>query len=438
MNNTINKNIFDSPKQNPADIVGRSSWYPYYAGFPTRFVSTAIEMTSLDKSACILDPWNGSGTTTSTANSLGFSTIGVDINPVMMVVAKGRRLSQRENTSLLPLANEIVNVACAKEIKRNIDQEPLSVWLKPQSAKVVRSLERSIRVILSDSHDPMPCISNTAIRSYSDLICFFYIALFRVVRNLLSNFYSSNPNWLKTPKNFSNRLLPSRRTIMDAFLNNVEAMVTADKLTDFQVQTDSNISLLHGSSENIPVGDELIDLVITSPPYCTRIDYAVATLGELSVLGFSRKEHVNSLRRKMIGSSTVPKNFIDPEEDWGPTCNDFLNRVKNHNTRASSVYYYKNHTQYFKSIYNSLKDISRTVKRDGEALFVVQDSYYKDIHNNLAAVFEEMLDSMDFELVSRQDFTQMRSMASRNPKVRIYRDSNETTESVIYFRKCRG
>ncbi|WP_410712175.1 DNA methyltransferase [Bradyrhizobium sp. BEA-2-5] len=38
----------------------------------------------------VLDPWNGSGTTTSVANGAGLTAVGIDINPAMAVVAKAR------------------------------------------------------------------------------------------------------------------------------------------------------------------------------------------------------------------------------------------------------------------------------------------------------------------------------------------------------------
>ena len=36
----------------------------------------------------ILDPWNGSGTTTYAASQLGYTSRGLDLNPVMNIVAR--------------------------------------------------------------------------------------------------------------------------------------------------------------------------------------------------------------------------------------------------------------------------------------------------------------------------------------------------------------
>ena len=61
------------------------------------------------------------------------------------------------------------------------------------------------------------------------------------------------------------------------------------------------------SSEKLPLAEASVDIVLASPPYCTRIDYAVATSVELSLLGFVRDAGFRDLRRGLIGTTTVPK-----------------------------------------------------------------------------------------------------------------------------------
>src|SRR5690606_7221892 len=55
-------------------------------------------------------------------------------------------------------------------------------------------------------------------------------------------------------------------------------------------------------SRSLPIERCNVDAVITSPPYCTRIDYAVATRMELAVLGIDESRTEN-LRRLMIGTT---------------------------------------------------------------------------------------------------------------------------------------
>ncbi len=96
-----------------------------------------------------MDDWNGSGTTTAVANSLGYGVYGCDLNPVMVVVAKARLLSRREHSSLEPLSAEIIQKARDSEVAPAKD-DPLQAWLCPASANGIRKLERAIQLLLLD------------------------------------------------------------------------------------------------------------------------------------------------------------------------------------------------------------------------------------------------------------------------------------------------
>ena len=60
------------------------------------------------------------------------------------------------------------------------------------------------------------------------------------------------------------------------------------------------------SSEALPHPSSSVDFILSSPPYCTRIDYAVASLPELALFGYVPEGDFQLLRKKLIGTSTVP------------------------------------------------------------------------------------------------------------------------------------
>lgn len=59
-------------------VASRSSWYRYYAGYSRAFVTDTIDHLGLTKGSTILDPWNGSGTTTAVAAEAGYEVVGFD------------------------------------------------------------------------------------------------------------------------------------------------------------------------------------------------------------------------------------------------------------------------------------------------------------------------------------------------------------------------
>ena len=95
-----------------------------------------------------------------------------------------------------------------------------------------------------------------------------------------------------------------------------------------------------------------------------------------------------------MGTSTVPSTSGIADSKWGRTCNSFLEGVREHPSKASSGYYYKSHVAYFGSLYRSLRELARVLKDGGHLILVVQDSYYKDIHNDLPLIVAEMAEGL--------------------------------------------
>src|SRR5688500_12785789 len=57
-----------SPKQPPQERL--KDWYPYYAGYTSAFAESVFDQ-YLGSAKSVVDPWNGSGTTTAVAASRG-------------------------------------------------------------------------------------------------------------------------------------------------------------------------------------------------------------------------------------------------------------------------------------------------------------------------------------------------------------------------------
>jgi hypothetical protein len=60
--------------------------------------------------------------------------------------------------------------------------------------------------------------------------------------------------------------------------------------------------------------------------------------------------------------------------------------------------------RYYSKIYNSIRSLSRVLKPSGHAIIVVQDSYYKDVHNNVNQTFIEMASHFGWTLDGRNEF----------------------------------
>ncbi|MBA4130701.1 MAG: hypothetical protein C0519_04675 [Hyphomicrobium sp.] len=424
-----------SPKRS-RPRTGWEGFFPYYAGYPETFAKALLQSARLRKGATVLDPWNGSGTTTFAAAQLGVAAIGYDINPVMVVIARARMLALSEADSLEPLGQAIVARA-KKAAKQAPPTDPIRTWFCPGSAAAIRSLEGAIRhqlvgsLTMTTEGNKIDKISSTAAT--------FYVALFSVCRGLVRKFQGSNPTWLTVPKHHSSKVRVTARELHSRFIQTVREMAAALEARSNQGELwleEQGAWQVHlGDSTQAAVEPGSIDLILTSPPYCTRIDYAAATRVELAVASTLIETTFEKLGRSMVGSTRVPLHPIPQRDDWGTTCHELLRGIEAHPSKASSGYYLKTHLDYFDKLSRSLDHLSASLKPGGSAIFVAQDSYYKDVHTDLPGIMTEMLLYRGLSLAQRKDFPLVRSMSSIHRHSRRYGRVKTAVEAVLCFRK---
>lgn len=136
----------------------------------------------------------------------------------------------------------------------------------------------------------------------------------------------------------------------------------------------------------------------------------------------------------MIGSSTVRSDSPVLDTRWGETCSSFLKAVAAHRSKASASYYYRNHLQYFDGLFRSLMEVNRVLESGAPCVLVVQDSFYKEIHNDLAAVVVEMGHAFGWQLSDRHDYPSTRHMGRAHPGTKTYGRSAKAVESVLILR----
>lgn len=420
-----------SPKQAQAD---GSGVYPYYAGYSAKFATALLSSAKLDASSNLLDPWNGAGKTTSAGARLGLKGFGFDLNPVMVIAARAALLSYDEAPSIISLSHALVKIA--EQLDGVMDEEdPLNRWLAPSSSRHLRAIEHALNKTLISEREYFPIYQNEKLQNITPLGAFFYVALFRSTRQILSRFIPSNPTWVREPESLHARLRPSRRDVVNIFLSESEKL-SKRAASDWSrtIASDPVAQVQMANAISLPVDSSSIDIVLTSPPYCTRIDYAVATSIELACLRMDKNTYA-ALRKSLMGTSTVPANAPSASAAWGDTCISFLDAVSQHPSKASNTYYLKSHLEYFDSLHKATAELARVIRCGGTCVVVAQDSFYKDVHNNVPLVIAEMMSNGGFELRRREDFSASRSMASINPKARRYKNTRENVESVLCFQK---
>jgi len=422
-----------SPKRSRKAQRGWDGFFPYYAGFPEPFAREMILRSELENSSLVFDPWNGSGTTTYSASMLGLSSVGFDLNPVMVIVAKARLLAASEADSIRPLGNKIVERAKGL-FKLATRDDPLMAWFGYGNAGVLRSLEASIREHLVGS--PTFFGEPINLSKLSSLAAANYVALFSVCRDMTTRFKSTNPTWLRFPRLEEGKVHFSNEAIQKRYLTKLKEMAGAlEACKDLPVSERALADVRIADSTRTDLPADSVDLILTSPPYCTRIDYTAATRVELALLSPIANIRADELGRQMIGSTRVPLNEINVSSDWGTTCTSFLTELRQHRSKASGGYYYRTHLDYFYKMNRSIGKISGFLKRQRNAIFVVQDSYYKELYNDLPQIITEVCEQAGLVLQYRKNFHISRTLAGVHPYARAYAKSAGATEAVLCFKK---
>lgn len=431
----INQLDISSPKRSYKSLQGWEGFFPYYAGYPVSFAKRLLESANLPAGSVILDPWNGSGTTTFSASEIGLSSLGFDINPAMIIIARSRLLSPSEADSLEPIARKIVR-GIRSEARVSDSKDPLLKWFDAPTTAIIRTIERRINRNLVGTRTVTS--KGIELNQMSGLAATFYVALFSVCRQLVTPFRSSNPTWLRIPKSEEKLISAAKDDIMSKFLQQFSLM--ASTLSDIVEQRQVDFpapKLFLKDTAALSLTKSSVDFVLTSPPYCTRIDYISATKIELAVLSYLIDLDGAELSRRMMGSTRVPVREIVLDAAWGTRCRDFLDRVRSHPSKASPTYYYKTHLDYFDKLNRSIKNISEAIKINGAAIFVVQDSYYKDVHNDLPKITCDFADAHGLLLEREVKFESKRTMSGINRYNKAYMKYSKPYEAVLCFRKTR-
>lgn len=381
-----------SPKLSAAER--RTSFFPYYAGFSEAFVRDVANALGIRDGSKVLDPWNGSGTTTTIISACGAEVTGLDINPALGVVAKARLAKSRDASDALAL-------------------------LKTHSGR------------LSALHLRRLCGSGRFSISQALLL----LAVFRLVRRKLAGteLIGTNPTWWNLQRSDVQRLVGSL-TVKQVAGELDWLTTTITPTTDRR----GRVKLLNGDLLHTRMPRGQADFIITSPPYLTRIDYVKATLPELFVLSALRGIDINLLRRQMIGAPVVGRGPSEISVDIGNYAKSLLVQIGSHPSKASSTYYLAFFSTYIAKMLRALTLIADLASPAAQMVLVVQGSYYKEIYVDLPRLVSEMAQKAGFHLISKADFKFRQSFAQFNPRANGYNAETALESALLFERGAKG
>jgi len=400
-------------------------------------VESALAFFGATEDSLVLDPWGGSGTTGVVASRAGIPTLCLDINPAMATFAASKSpLVLIHETEILEFFEDLVKGVISPKHVDFRDSDPLAEVFVPETVQTIHGLIEAISVPAHmESHlEEVPLVVAASVQNPAHLINpvygFIMAVLFVTLRELSGAASATNPTWVKSGS-IKVSIDPSE---LFRDLSRTAQNMLAD-LRDFFRRHDSPATdlALAADARQMPLRDQSVDYVITSPPYLTRIDYAVSTHPELSLFG--NEDLLTYLRHNTMGAPVITKDPKQQRQEWGAICNRILDSVASHPTKAARSYYWKNIIQYFVDMDAALDEIKRVLRPGGEALVVVQSSYFKDIEIPLGDIYVEMgeLKGLDAAIAFREEVRG--HMAHVNTKSSLYVKNKVYFEDFVHFRK---
>lgn len=243
-------------------------WFVFPHSYSPALVRHLLEEMSVADGTTVLDPFCGAGTTLLEASLAGMRPVGVDLLPLATLVARAK-LSRPAPGALQGASRRAVAAAHAA-----LDREPPSSLLR--RALSARACGRLMAALESAGSDPAGrCVKvavAAAVRSLSTLV--------------------ADGGWLR-----------SREPAIDGSLaHKVLANLLARMQEDVEaIEGRRPGRVLKADARALPLPDESVQAVITSPPYPNRHDYTRVFGVELDLL-FGLGESVKALRYRAMRS----------------------------------------------------------------------------------------------------------------------------------------
>lgn len=259
------------------------------AKFFPRMIKSIINILGLKKGDLILDPMVGCGTLNVEASLCGINSIGIDINPLFVLISKVKTESLKY--PLNELKNELTTLLgnISSAIAHLNPVEPAEINLPLRLSKNIKEENRRTVGIIKK------CIEETDTR-FSD---FFKLPLAYYTRTMLRKY---SPE--KTYNKYKDLLWKMFFALV--YLERFRKEISPLEMGEAKIFTGDVTSL----SENVMFKEALkyfnredVDAIITSPPYGSAIDYVLDHAHAMHVLDvLNQKSDYLEIDKNSIGS----------------------------------------------------------------------------------------------------------------------------------------
>ncbi|HTV43262.1 MAG TPA: DNA methyltransferase [Candidatus Sulfotelmatobacter sp.] len=416
---------------------GTHGLHEYRGKFFPQLVRSFINIAKIPIGGLVADPFCGSGTTGVEAILANRRTIGMDLNPLSVFMARtkcqllGVKYSDMEEaylqvrTQLLAPRNKTRGDYWVSKLSQ-VDQDYLKIWF---DAAILDELDLIATCISERTkgaiHDFMLlCLSNV-LRQVS----WQKVDDLRVRRELKA------VDEIDPIKEFLEELGRSVRLVL-AFLRQEGRVASV------------NAEISEGDSRQISKRWEKwagkIDAAITSPPYATALPYLDTDRLSLCFLGLLPRDKHRALDHEMIGNREIAdavrkrywQEFSAKNHDLPSSVCDLISKIQRLNLKANVGFRRRNlPSLLFKYFYDMKKvfaELDAVLKPGASAFFVVGNNHTiaggQRVDIETVELLQDVAKSVGLEIV---ETIAMDMLISRD----IFRKNAIDSESILHFRR---
>ncbi len=362
------------------EILGRDSVHP----FPAR-MAPGLALDIIAECQCplrILDPMSGSGTVLAVARSKGHHAIGVDLDPLAVLISRVwttavdvTAVQDAASIVLEHARSTFASLRTRDAYPRNADSETRQFtrywfddYARRQLASLATAIERTRETAIRDA---LWCAFSRLIISKQS------------GASLAMDLSHSRPHrkFRRAPAK------PFRK-----FRSAVDR-VTRNCIDEKSLPSSPAARVYEGDARDLELKDHSIDLVITSPPYLNAIDYLRCSKFSLVWMGYS----VGELRR--LRSTTVGTEVgldADDDQEIQRIVSDLKLQPRLQARQQAMLVRYINDMQ------RAVRETSRVLIGDGKAVYVVGENTVRGTFIRNALIVEAVASAAGLICIARR------------------------------------
>ena len=347
--------------------------------FPARMAPDLVldAVAECSESSCVLDPMSGSGTVPAVARAMGRRAIGMDTDPLAVLLAKVR-VTPTDAASLLARAGKVLAAArrrralpAGESFPRGCDGETrefIKFWFDSRARSQLCALASAIEgVDDGDARDSLWC-------AFSRLIITKESGASRAM-----DLSHSRPHraFERAPAEPFSKFASAAKRVADGCMDPGVPGPPA------RVQL--------GDAREVPLRGGSVDLVITSPPYLNAIDYMRCSKFSLVWMGYS----VGELRRIRSAAVGAEVGMYEKEDEVRRVVSG-LNLRPAMSGRSEAIL-----ARYVHDMHRIVGETARVLASGGRAVYVIGENTVRGTFVRNSRIVEALASEAGLRAASR-------------------------------------